>query len=97
MHRVNSIECIMALHISKYLHFVSCAGGCRTYRKTLAEKSKHAATPIKKKKLERSRKQRVSEVPEVFLCTHSEVLLKYYLIYVGIVLSFAIDISCTEL
>ena len=39
-----------------------CTGGCRTYRKTLAEKSKHAATAIKKKKFDRSRKQRVSDV-----------------------------------
>lgn len=35
-------------------------GGCRTYRKTLVERSKHTATPVKKKKQERSRKQRVS-------------------------------------
>ena len=35
-------------------------GGCRTYRKTLVERGKHTATPVKKRKQERSRKQRVN-------------------------------------
>ena len=36
------------------------AEGCKTYRKTLAEKSKSLSTPIKKKKQLQSLKQRVN-------------------------------------
>lgn len=34
--------------------------GCKTYRKTLAEKERHNSTPVKRKKCIRSRKQRVN-------------------------------------
>ena len=47
-------------------------GGCRTYRKTLSERNKHTATPVKKKKQERSRKQRVRHFSFI---TYLEILL----------------------
>lgn len=35
-------------------------GGCKTHKKTLTERSRHATTPLKRKKQLRSRKQWVS-------------------------------------
>ena len=39
-----------------------CPEGCQTYKKTLAARAKENATPIKKQKLKRSLKQRVSSL-----------------------------------
>lgn len=46
--------------VDLYVTTVLDVGGCKTYKKTIAERPKHDSTPIKAKKQMRSRKQRVS-------------------------------------
>jgi hypothetical protein len=55
----NRLEVCMLPNFFAFGYYFNTIEGCRTYRKTLAEKHKNMTTPVKKKKQERSRKQRV--------------------------------------
>lgn len=46
-------------YIPVEISFKFCIEGCATYRKTLAAKSHGISSPVKHKKTQRSRKQRV--------------------------------------
>ena len=51
---VLTLNSILLLYVLLYIE------GCKTYRRSLAEKPKSMSTPVKKKKQLRSLKQRVS-------------------------------------